>query len=252
MNKQTTSACRYALLTTALRRGIEEGRYAMGSVLPTEAELCEQFNVSRHTVREALRQLRNMGLVASRQGSGTVVTANNVTPHYIQSLDSFEDLIEFCRQAKGEVLNTDIRQIPDEIAQMCGLPFPSQRLWLYMQILRYWGKDNLPTLLSNVFIDAKYSTIKDHYDPAVPLSITLEQKFGVVPAIVEQEIQAIILDKKHSELLHTKSGIPALQSIRRCCTANGELLLVSVNIAPSERYTYLTRLRVTSQRAPVS
>lgn len=251
MIKPTNNACRYALLTTTLRCGIEEGRYALGSVLPTEAELCEQFNVSRHTVREALRQLRNMGLVASRQGSGTVVTASNVTPHYIQSLDSLEDFVDFLRQAQGEILKSEIKPMPDEIAKVFGLSFPSQRLWLYVQILRFWGKDHLPTLLSNVYIDAKYSTIKDHYDPAVPLSLTLEKQFGVVPAMIEQEIQAIVLDKTQSALLKTKQGLPALQTIRRCCAASGEMLVISENIAPSERYTYITRSRITSHRTAV-
>ena len=53
---------------------IVSGRLAEDVRLPTEAELCRMFGVSRPVVREALTQLRADGLVVSRQGSGTFVS----------------------------------------------------------------------------------------------------------------------------------------------------------------------------------
>ena len=47
--------------------------YPVGSQLPTEHELCERFSVSRYTVREALRRLRDDNLVSSRPRAGTMV-----------------------------------------------------------------------------------------------------------------------------------------------------------------------------------
>lgn len=58
----------------ALRRQIVTARFGVNERLPPERSLAEQFGVARGTVREALRQLEDMGLVARRAGSGTYVT----------------------------------------------------------------------------------------------------------------------------------------------------------------------------------
>lgn len=62
-----------ARIAEALTREIAEGRLKPGDRLPTEQYLAENFGVSRNVVREAIAQLRSAGLVASRQGLGSVV-----------------------------------------------------------------------------------------------------------------------------------------------------------------------------------
>ncbi len=53
---------------------IVDGEFPSGSKLPTEHELCEQLSVSRPVLRQALKQLREDGVIKSRQGSGSYVT----------------------------------------------------------------------------------------------------------------------------------------------------------------------------------
>ena len=60
-----------------LIRLIREKGYQPGQKLPTEYELSEFLNVSRNTVREALRVLVSRNIVTIRQGSGTFVSAKN-------------------------------------------------------------------------------------------------------------------------------------------------------------------------------
>lgn len=62
-------------IARSLRGDIAEGRYATGARLPTEAALAARFGVNRHTVRHALGALAEEGLVRSRRGAGTFVTA---------------------------------------------------------------------------------------------------------------------------------------------------------------------------------
>lgn len=60
-------------LADALAAAINEGQWRPGEKLPTESALVERFGVSRTVVREALSQLRTLGLIATRQGSGAYV-----------------------------------------------------------------------------------------------------------------------------------------------------------------------------------
>ena len=63
----------YRQIAEDLRQRIESGTIAPGSQLPTELELREEFDASRNTVRDAIKWLINLGLVATRPGQGTFV-----------------------------------------------------------------------------------------------------------------------------------------------------------------------------------
>src|SRR3954469_18220329 len=82
----------YLQVVRALKDEIVRGVYPIGSQLPTEEELCARFSVSRYTVREALRRLRDDHLVASRRGAGTTVVPP-VSNSYAHEVTSFNDLI---------------------------------------------------------------------------------------------------------------------------------------------------------------
>ncbi len=58
-----------------IEQAILEARFAPDSLLPSEAELCRSFGVSRTVIREALQQLKARGMVRSKPGSGSYVSA---------------------------------------------------------------------------------------------------------------------------------------------------------------------------------
>ncbi|MBO9409898.1 MULTISPECIES: phosphonate metabolism transcriptional regulator PhnF [unclassified Ruegeria] len=62
-------------IALGLTTDIAEGRYNTGDRLPTEAQLAAKYGVNRHTVRRALSDLSDQGLVRSRRGAGVFVTA---------------------------------------------------------------------------------------------------------------------------------------------------------------------------------
>ena len=61
-------------IAQSLQSEIAQGHYAAGDKLPTEAELALRFGVNRHTVRHALADLAQGGLVHARRGAGVFVT----------------------------------------------------------------------------------------------------------------------------------------------------------------------------------
>lgn len=63
-------------VTNALISAIEGGAYSIGDKLPTETKLCEEYGVSRTTVREAISVARTLGYVETKHGSGSYVISN--------------------------------------------------------------------------------------------------------------------------------------------------------------------------------
>src|SRR5215472_9645896 len=90
----------YLQVVRALKDEIVSGVYPVGSQLPTEEELRTRYSVSRHTVREALRRLRDDKLVSSRQGAGTTVLSPWPSASYVHEVTSINDLVAFATGAR--------------------------------------------------------------------------------------------------------------------------------------------------------
>jgi GntR family galactonate operon transcriptional repressor len=69
---------RQAQVTSEIGRRIVSRRYAAGATLPPQAELLEEFGVSRSILREAIKSLESKGMLDARQRRGTAVTARNL------------------------------------------------------------------------------------------------------------------------------------------------------------------------------
>ncbi|WP_108672516.1 GntR family transcriptional regulator [Peribacillus acanthi] len=90
---------------------IQSGEYKPDTKLPTEAEFCEKYGVSRTTVRTALQQLTQEGYVYKHQGRGTFVSGNKVKQKLTSTVENFAEQITM--QGK----NPSIKAINLEVIQ---------------------------------------------------------------------------------------------------------------------------------------
>jgi GntR family transcriptional regulator of arabinose operon len=65
---------KYLAIKNKIREFIENGIYELGDKIPSEAELREEYNVSRHTIRQSIAELVNDGYLVKQQGAGTFVS----------------------------------------------------------------------------------------------------------------------------------------------------------------------------------
>jgi GntR family transcriptional regulator len=109
-----------ARTSEALRNEIAAGDHAAGSRLPTEAELSARFEVSRPTVRAALRELQALGLVRTEHGVGSFVVETEAVRAGLERLDSITDSIRSTGREPGmEYASRMIRLVlPEEAARM--------------------------------------------------------------------------------------------------------------------------------------
>ncbi len=238
---------RYVRLAQSLMRDIGAERYAVGGLLPTEAELCRQFGVSRHTVREALRRLREAGLVSRHQGVGTRVKAKATAVRYVQSMASLSDLMQYAQNTRLVVGSA--REVVAAGALCDLLRCKAGQHWLLFEGPRFVGRASVPMAHTQVYIHPAYGDIRRYVGSLkVPIYTLIEKHFDERIVEVRQEIGAVALSPKIARLLHVRSGTPGLSITRHYFAADDRLLEIAVNIHPSlERYRYSTRLRLESQ-----
>lgn len=81
----------YVQVVECLKRDIENGVYNATGRIPTEAELAEQYKVSRITIRRAVDDLVSQGLVEKKQGKGTFICRQKFAKD-IKNLQSFSEM----------------------------------------------------------------------------------------------------------------------------------------------------------------
>ena len=108
-------------LAEVLRQDIKSGALAVGSKLPTENELCEQYAVSRSVVRQALQSLAQENLIETERGRGAFVLERKVPIELIQQLDPLqESMAKAGFRLTTKVLRQELVTAPAYIAEQIG------------------------------------------------------------------------------------------------------------------------------------
>lgn len=104
-----------------LRSDIEDGVFGAGTKLPTEAQLASRFRVNRHTVRQALANLEQDGLVQVTQGRGRFVTGS-VVDYQLGARTRFTQNLTAAARTPGRRV-VDVVRVPSDqtVAEALGL-----------------------------------------------------------------------------------------------------------------------------------
>ena len=233
---------RYLQVARTLRREIVDGVYPVGSQLPTEHELCERFAVSRYTIREALRRLRDDNLVLSRPRAGTLVVPRPTTNSYSQDVMSINDLLAFAAGAQFAIESNAMVAIDENLSARTGLQVGTE--WLAVRGYRQSHGDSAPVCQTEYYINRTFAAVgrllQRHSGPIFPL---IEDLFGVSIVEVHQEISAISTSVELAGRLHVGAGTAALEMQRTYKTSDGEVAQVTINTHPSSRFRHAMTMR---------
>ncbi|MBV8966501.1 MAG: GntR family transcriptional regulator, partial [Mycobacteriaceae bacterium] len=199
---------RYLQVARALRKEIVDGVYPVGSQLPTEHELCERFSVSRYTVREALRRLRDDNLVTSRPRAGTLVVPRPASNSYAQDVMSINDLIAFAAGTQFVIESNATVKVDDDLASRTPLGVGTE--WLAVRGHRQAEGASAPICRTEYYINRLFAAVgrllQRHSGPIFPL---IEDLFGVSVVEVHQQISAVATSRELADLLKVETGSAA-------------------------------------------
>ena len=108
----------YVQLKEKIEQKISDGEYKPGEKLQTEGEMAKSFGVSIITVRKAVSELVEKGLVEKKQGKGTFVCQRKVTKD-MKKLQSFSEMCAHMgMKAGGRMLENRLEPASEKIARL--------------------------------------------------------------------------------------------------------------------------------------
>lgn len=230
----------YQQVEARLREAIATGRHPVGSLLPTEAELCAALKVSRHTVREALRRLVEAGLLERRQGAGSIVIAREPARVEVQSIRSIDALMQYAANTRLEVLRHGMVPLTAEQAALA-LDEPGTR-WLRVEAIRRAAGGQAIAQME-LLVHPRFAGIAEELPDRGAIWRRIEQRFGVEVAEIVQDISAGLLPAAAASALNRRPRDVGMLFMRRFLDAAGDTLLVARSWHAADRFTYRMRLR---------
>lgn len=150
----------YFQLKELLLKEIKNGTYPSGSMIPTEQELSEIFDISRTTIRHAISELVQEGWLYRVKSKGTIVSKPKITQNFIQTVKSFnQEISSNGRVPSTKVLELKVIPASDEVAKALQLQ-PGEKV-IFLDRLRF--ADDEPIVVATTYLSyERCKQVLDH------------------------------------------------------------------------------------------
>lgn len=220
-----------------IKAEIESGALGPGMRLPPERELCQQLKISRVTLRKALNELVEEGLVNASHGRGWYVTSTRASKEWPNSLESFSEtahrmgLAVSSRLLRAEVVPATIDEAEEfHIAPGAAL-FHLDRVRMLNEVPTAIDYTRIPFTYVPEFVDKDFRTASLYEE--------LESA-GLEPARADSTIEARAADEYAASRLDIEVGKPLLVMNQRVVDGAERALFASKIQYSGERYRLRT------------
>lgn len=196
----------YYQLRELLRDQIVSGAWPPNTQLPTEAEICRTFGVSRTTVRQALAELLNEGLIRKEKGRGSFVAEPKIRERLMERLTGFyEDMVAQGLRPQTRVLEQGVVEASRAIASWLDVK-PGSSV-VRIRRLRMINQDPL-LLVVSYLPHALCPGLEKEDLQEQSLYWLLEHKYGLKLARGRRFIEAVAATEQEAQLLGVSKGAP--------------------------------------------
>ena len=201
---------KYQEIANKLRAQIQAGVYKSGEQLALEREMCEQYGVSRITIKRAVDELVKEGLVVKRRGSGTFV--KSLEDEDVKELSMANQFSGFAATFKGrnvgtKVLRFDIIHPEEEVAAKLQMSVDD---FIY-DIVRVRSLDGQPVVI-------EYTQMPIQLIPGIKRQVLEKSSYGYIEEELKLKIQsahrtvrAVMPTEEEKKELDIKGVLPLLE-----------------------------------------
>ena len=223
-------------------RGSLEAAGDLTRAIASESELCQRYGASRTTIRAALKQLENEGLIERRQGKGTFYRP----PHIAKNLGSIVDFHTEARLA-GRVPTTHVVAMKARLATpadeaLFGLATARDGV---VELIRLRRLDGLPAVLQRSLLGRPVvkGITADMLENA-SLYRLLAEHHGIRVATIEETLEPFQITAKEAHHLDIPAGAAVFRSHRVARDPVGAVVEVSDNLIRGDIYRFTIRRQV--------
>lgn len=220
----------YFQLAQQLTAAIENGSLKPGDPFENELAMAERLDLSRPTVRRAIGQLVQRGLVTRRRGIGTTV-ANEVIHRRDELTSLYDDLVRSGKTPRTELLEFNRSARSADAAAFFGVPKDSDLV--YIRRLRYAGDVPLSILCNWLLPSTAHFNEQELVERGL---YALMREIGVRPVVAKQRIGARRPTAKERAVLRSDRGEPLLTMRRQAYDDAGSPVEFGDHVYRADQY----------------
>ncbi len=196
----------YRQLMEQIEEKIRQGVYRPGEQLMTEIEMSKAFGVSIITVRKALKELVEKGLVERQQGKGTFVAKKKFSKNLSQTLN-FTQMCHLAGVTPGGKMLENTLIFPDKkLAAKMGIS--QQDRVIYIKRLRF--ANDRPIAIEENYFSLSYAKLLEQNFDNNSLYDFLDKEYHIRIAYTKKKIEICRANKEEAKLLHVMEEEPLL------------------------------------------
>lgn len=226
----------YFQVSSRLEAAIRSGEIAPGARLENEISIAERLGLSRPTIRRAIQELVDKGLLVRRRGVGTQVVQGQVT-RQVELTSLYEDMQGAHQEPGTRVLEHVVKPATDEVAESLGVAPGSDVVYLRRQRLT----GTVPVAILENHLPPEFADITTAQLEARGLYQVLRAR-GVAIQVAKQRIGARRSSGDESELLGIDRGGPVLTVHRIAFDNNGRAIEYGHHCYRPDMYSFETTL----------
>lgn len=238
MIKKESALPIYVQLEQGIKELIEKQELKPGDSIPSEREFSETYQFSRMTVRQAITNLVNDGILVRERGKGTFVAFRKIEQK-LKGLTSFTENMK----ARGmlpstKVLDLTLKQADPYLSKMLVVEEGA----LIYEIIRVRYADGVPIALETLFMsnDLVPKMTKEQAENSIYEYLENQLYLKINRGV--QELEASVSKKEESAILGIKEGTPVLRIQRIGYLADGRPLELAQSVYRGDLYKYTIEL----------
>lgn len=236
----------YHQLHEIVRSRIEAGQWSPGHRIPTETELCQEFDVSRATVRQAMQSLVRDGLIRRRRGKGSFAARPKIS-HDLLTFSSFSAYAkrQLGRELSDRLLSVFVMPAAKVLARSLEIGEGDP----VVEIRKVKLAEGQPVFLATLYVPEGLCPGLEKENLAAGSVIELlQEKYRFRITRVKGSFGAVLVGEEEAKLLEVEKGSPAILYHRVRFVADGRPLMASDHLLRSDSFQLSFEVSSTTSR----